>query len=46
MSVISADCVVTENKTEIELMLKENDELMHAVRPKAERIGDLQGIDG
>ena len=46
MSVISADCVVTENKTEVELMLKENDELMHAIRPKAENIGDLLRVFG
>ena len=45
-SVISADCVVTENKMEIELMLKENDEVMHAIRPKAESIGDLLRVFG
>ena len=46
MSVIGADCVVTENKAEVELMLKENDELMHAIRPKAESIGDLLRVFG
>lgn len=46
MSVISADCVVSERKMEIELMLKENDELMHAIRPKAESIGDMLRMFG
>ncbi|MBQ6713184.1 MAG: hypothetical protein IJN28_05300 [Selenomonadales bacterium] len=46
MSVISADCVVTENKTEFELILKENDELMHAIRPKAESLGDMLRVFG
>lgn len=46
MSVISADCVVTENKMEIELMLKENDEVMHAIRPKAESLGDVLRVFG
>lgn len=46
MSVISADCVVIDNKTEVELMLKENDELMHAIYPKAESIGDMLRVFG
>lgn len=46
MSVISADCVVTENKMEIELMLKENDEVMHAIRPETESISDMLRVFG
>ena len=46
MSVASADCVVTENKMEIELMLKENDEVMHAIRPKAESMSDMLRVFG
>ena len=46
MSVISADCVVTENKMEIELMLKENDEVMHAIRPEAESMSDMLRVFG
>lgn len=46
MSVVGADCVVTENKMEIELILKENDELMHAIYPKADSIGNLLRVFG
>ena len=46
MSVISADCVVTENKTEVELILKENDEVMHAIRPKTESVCDMLRVFG
>lgn len=46
MSVVSADCVVTENKMEIELMLKENDEVMHAIRPETESMSDMLRVFG
>ena len=46
MSVIHEDCVVSERKMEIELMLKENDELMHAIRPKAECLSDMLRVFG
>lgn len=46
MSVIGADCVVTENKMEIELMLKENDEVMHAIRLETESVCDLLRVFG
>lgn len=46
MSVVSADCVVSDRKMEVELMLKENDELMHAIYPKAESIGDMLRVFG
>lgn len=46
MSVVSADCVVTERKMEIELMLKENDEVMHAIRPETESMSDMLRVFG
>lgn len=46
MSVISADCVVSENQQDVELVLNENNELMHAIYPKAESISDLLRVFG
>lgn len=46
MSVIHVDCVVSERKMEIELMLKENDEKAYAIYPKAESIGNLLRVFG
>lgn len=46
MSVISAECFVSEKGMEVELILRENDEKAYAIYPRSESLGDILRVFG